>query len=93
MDSREEKFHKYTKQRYINYQRVFGSEEGKRVLYDMMEYHSFLKPTYEKGDPHETAFNEGGRNVILRILTYINADIEALEKRMKEGARNAITEL
>ena len=73
----------------MDYKKTFGTEEGKAVLYDLMDAHHFLKPTLTaKNDPIEAAFNEGKRNVILRILAYTNMDIQHIDALIKEGERN-----
>lgn len=56
------------------YQRVFNSEDGKIVLRDLMKVCHLADLSMLDGDTHETAFREGERSVILRILKTINAD-------------------
>lgn len=52
--------------RFLDYQVVFSSDAGKRILNDMRK--SFCKrSSHEAGDPFQTAFNEGERSVVLRI--------------------------
>jgi len=49
------------------YSAAFESVSGKKVLEDMRK--SFGdRLSYQKGDPYETAFREGQRDVYLRIL-------------------------
>lgn len=75
--------------RAVDYKNVFGSGQGKRVLLDLMKEHSMLSPTIRvKIDPIELAFNEGARNVCLRILKLMKVDVAQLEKLM-EDAENA----
>jgi hypothetical protein len=50
---------------------VFGTEEGKRVLRDLVSHSFALDSTFDP-DPHTTAFNEGMRNGILRILSILH---------------------
>lgn len=68
-----------------DYQKVFGDLIGKKVLRDMMQEHFMLKPTFVKGDPYQTAFNEGERNVMLRLLAVLKIDPKELEQRIQEG--------
>lgn len=70
--------------RIIDYQYTFGTEQGKRVLLDLMRAHHILSPSYINNDPHETSFREGERNVILRILGIVNIDNAKLKELMKE---------
>lgn len=58
-------------QRRRDYEQIFESEAGKRILADMVRYAHILHPTYVKGDSHQTAFREGERNMVLRILSII----------------------
>lgn len=72
----------------IDYQLVFGTEAGKLVLHDLMLNNHLLSPTMDKC-PYETAFNEGKRNAILRIMTILKQDpselMKFLEEREEEG--------
>ena len=64
------------------YREVFNSENGKKVLHDMMKTFSVMDSTFDP-DPHIHAFNEGARSVVVRLLKTINTDPEALEKAIK----------
>lgn len=70
------------KEMILTYQRVFDSMDGKKVLQDMMNANHF-KTTTMTNDPYQTAFNEGARSVILRILDTCNVSIEKLEEYYK----------
>ena len=61
----------------INYKRVFGTPEGKEVLYDLINNHYVLST--HKGD----AYCEGQRKVVLEILNKCNVNIEAFDKMLK----------
>ena len=52
----------------IDYKITFTSDHGKNVLDDLKEFCGYNKPSFTPGDPYHTAFNEGQRNVCLRIL-------------------------
>lgn len=70
----------------VDYKRVFGTEQGKRVLHDMMVAANVLSPMMSKGARGEDLlFSEGQRNVVLRILTFLKTDPEKLIQLMKEG--------
>lgn len=68
-----------------DYKNVFGTKQGERVLYDIMKGAHIIEPSYVKGDPHETSFREGERNMALRIFTHLNMDVDQLKKRIEEG--------
>lgn len=56
--------------RLMDYRVVFGSEEGKRVLYDLIARHYVLGTTFS-GEQLTMAYCEGQREVVLHILRYM----------------------
>ena len=68
------------------YKRVFIGTDGDKVLQDLMSNHYMASNTYSK-DPIEMAFNEGQRNVVLRILKLVKEDVAAIEKRLEDMER------
>lgn len=60
------------------YSAVFGTDDGKAVLHDMMKSCGMLDSIFSN-DPQEHAYNEGQRNMVLRILRTINTDPAELE--------------
>tara|TARA_R100000315_G_scaffold41722_1_gene18175 strand:- start:1814 stop:2065 length:252 start_codon:yes stop_codon:yes gene_type:complete len=58
-------------QRRTEYEIVFGTDEGQRVLRDIVA-NSFVLDTTFDPDPHATVFNEGMRNTALRILSILH---------------------
>jgi hypothetical protein len=70
--------------RVMDYKRTFNSEQGKRVLYDLFSAHYMLGSSFSK-DPHEIAFREGQRQVLLRILTILKTNPEEMERLIKES--------
>lgn len=75
-----------------DYQRVFGSSQGKRVLYDLMKTHFMLSGTMGR-DPYESAAREGERQVVIRILSKLSKDIKELENYIMEADKNAYEDL
>lgn len=61
------------KQLKTDYQSAFDTKEGKRVLDDLKSAY-YHRSSHTKGDPHETAFREGQRSVIIRIINLIKED-------------------
>lgn len=53
------------------------------VLGDLISFSGYEQPSYVKGDSHETAFNEGMKRVVKRIINFINFDEEKLEQSKK----------
>lgn len=72
-------------QRQRDYRFVFGSEEGERVLKDLMERCFCFGSAAVKGDPHATYFNEGMRAVILKILQMLETNPEQYRKLYRES--------
>ena len=60
---------KQLKQLEGDYQTTFSTKEGEKVLADL-ESAYYHRSSFTK-DPYETAFNEGSRAVIVRILNLI----------------------
>ena len=66
-----------------NYKKVFASEEGKKVLKDLEGKCFINSPTICK-EPHEMAFREGQRAVVLHIKTLLTMDIDKIRKQIEE---------
>ena len=60
------------KQLKTDYQSTFDTKEGKRVLDDLKSAY-YHRGSYQK-DPYETAFREGQRSVIIRIINLMKED-------------------
>lgn len=58
--------------RAINYRDLFSTEMGKKVLEDMKKFMYYNHSVHYPGDPHETAFRDGLRTGVLRILRLID---------------------
>lgn len=71
-----------------DYRKVFGTDQGKRVLWDICKNAQILTPCYT-GKAEEAIFRDGERNVALRILSTLKYDpkqlIELLEQEDKEN--------
>ena len=52
----------------ITYRQVFGTIEGQQVLEDLQRRYHLNATTFERGDPHYSAFLEGQRDVVLTIM-------------------------
>lgn len=70
--------------KFTDYQVVFNTPQGKRVLLDMMKNHKMLSSSFDS-DALQMARNEGERNVVLRILSMLKVDITDLNKRIEEN--------
>lgn len=56
----------------IKYREAFLSEEGTAVLEDLQARFNINNTTFERGDPHFSAFLEGQRSVVLTIMRMID---------------------
>jgi hypothetical protein len=73
-----------------DFQFVFSSEEGKRVLSHICRECGVLRPSFIPGEALEnTAFNEGMRNVALMILTALEETPERFLELSQEIMDNA----
>ncbi len=75
----------YTEQdRHRDFKQVFlDSPQGRRVLYQLLAWAHQWRPTFVAGKPDVSAFQEGERNVGLRLLTAIQ--IEPKSRPVKQN--------
>lgn len=69
-----------------DYRHVFGSDSGQRVLKDMMRAGHVFQPTFTRGvdGDRESAFREGERNMVLRILAIMRLKTQHLMNLMED---------
>ncbi|NIA72279.1 hypothetical protein HBA54_27170 [Pelagibius litoralis] len=64
--------------RYRDFRAVFFGEstphQGKRVLWQILEWARLFRPIAAPGDPHETYRRDGERNIGLKIFMTLNAE-------------------
>ena len=73
--------------RYRDFRSLFlSTDQGRRVLYEIMAWGHIYRSTAVRGDPHETYRREGERNMALRVLTTIHVEPKAppTEQKTKE---------
>jgi hypothetical protein len=71
--------------RVIDYKNTFSSEEGKRVLYDILRYGNILATSHHPGVSDETAFQEGRRDMALYIFRKLKTDEKKLIEILDKG--------
>ncbi len=79
--------HAQVKDLVILYKKVFGNEDGKKILEDLENAAGYHRSNFNT-DPHEMAFREGGRAFVVRIKQLIETDLDRFEKglqRQSEG--------
>lgn len=70
-----------------DYETVFSSEAGQRVLADLMASFHMGRSSHTSGDSHETAFREGERHVVLHVLSMTGnrSDPDWLNNKLDQG--------
>lgn len=66
-----------------SYQKVFDSEDGKAVLYDMMKTNGMFSTTFHE-NPTTMAYMEGRRSFVADLVELLNKDVTQIHKLMKE---------
>lgn len=61
----------------VSYKKAFSTQDGKIVLYDLMNNFHVLND--HGGDP----FKEGQRSTVLEILKMVKVDVKALDEALK----------
>lgn len=67
-----------------DYKELFGTQIGQKVLFDLMKQHGVLSQCYVPGDSHSSAFNDGARTVILRIMKRSKIDVKKMMRILEE---------
>lgn len=65
-----------------------GNKDGREWMYELLSDCHIYHPSHVPGDPYSTAFREGERNIGLRILSDIPADVYALMQSEAKGRTN-----
>lgn len=60
----------------LAYRRTFNTDDGQKVLDDLMKRFSFGATTFVSGDPYASAFNEGQRAAVLLITRMLSEEKE-----------------
>ena len=72
-----------TGQRHRDYLDTFSTEQGKRVLDDLMKQSGVMRPAHVVGDSHESAYMEGQRQVVLSILDKLGRTLSPEDFRQR----------
>ena len=72
-------------QRRLDYHAVFGSEQGQRVLADILRRCGVMKGTFAGCDTHLAAFHEGRRRVGLELIETLNQHPDAVSEMLRTG--------
>jgi hypothetical protein len=74
-----------------DYQTVFGTPEGQRVLKDILRRAGVTHPKFNS-DPMVTAFNEGARHFASSIFRQVHTSTDQLPDFIAEETRRIIEE-
>ena len=67
---------------------AFSSPQGELVLAYLYDFCRLGLSTYQPGDSHQTAFNEGKRRVMLQIMGFIELDQQELFSKADKYAQS-----
>ena len=62
-----------------SYKQTFDTPQGKKVLADLRSFCKMNASSFAGSDTHTTSFNEGRREVFLRIMRFINLTQKELD--------------
>lgn len=74
------------------YKEAFSGPKGSMVLHDLMISTGFSETSFVPGDPYASAFKEGARSAVVRIIKTLNIDPEAFQ-RLLEDVSDSETEV
>jgi hypothetical protein len=72
----------------IAYKKTFSTDEGKMVLMDLVKSSGMMASSFVANDPYATAFNEGARSIVVRLIDTIQIDPEKYIKMLEEYKSN-----
>jgi hypothetical protein len=62
---------------------VFGTEDGRKLLATLAKNFHVYK-TIQTPDPYVSAYQEGQRSVVIKIMEIIHTDLDAVRRRMEQ---------
>tara|TARA_Y100001947_G_C10209465_1_gene248499 strand:- start:62 stop:331 length:270 start_codon:yes stop_codon:yes gene_type:complete len=62
---------------------IFSSEEGKELLAILAKNFHVYK-TVQTPDPYVSAYQEGQRSVVIKIMEILHTDLDAVKRRMDQ---------
>jgi hypothetical protein len=66
------------------YQRLFGTDDGKAVLHDLIKSCHLNVPVFDD-NPHRMSYMDGERSVVLRIIKTLEVDPEIFLNHLKQS--------
>lgn len=74
----------------LAYQKTFADGDGREVLKDLMKSTGYDSTTFVPNSPYDSAFNEGARSVVIRIIKQLNMNPESFLKLMEDIDEDAM---
>lgn len=65
------------------YKRIFTTPDGQELLKLLAEEAGAYRPSFVPGDPYQTAFNEGKRQIYSHITGIINQNEEIIRRALQ----------
>lgn len=74
------------KETAMAYRRVFNTHDGQAVLQSLFQYCNGAASSFVPGDPYQTSFNEGQRDVFNHILgsSHLKPEDFVISKEIRE---------
>lgn len=66
------------------YKTVFNTKEGQEALKYLADEAGAYRPSFVSGDPYQTAFNEGKRQMYNHIIGILNQDEEIVRRALQQ---------
>ena len=76
-------FKKEERRRTLYYE-LFNSPAGKEVLADLSRNYKILSTTFVEGDSHLSAFKEGARSVVMRLMQLARSSPQEVMQHIKK---------
>lgn len=76
---------KKARQLAMDYRDFVAGDPGRRIMADLAQYCRVGHTSFVAGDPHQTAFNEGARDVFLHISELAGLQPDDFPTMMEES--------
>lgn len=74
----------------LSYKRLFKSEDGKRVFYDLCKSCNFHRQVFDP-DPYSNAFNCGQHAIVQRLVDMMDISVDEFRHRIQQGKKEDYT--
>jgi hypothetical protein len=74
--------------RQEDFRATFETPQGRRCLKHLMKISGVFSTTHVPGDPYASAFNEGQRAIIMKMVRFMNRDTTSIIQQIEEGLQH-----